>query len=279
MSQDLTVNVKTTSDVPEAMERAKNAVKSFNAQIEGIGNKFGNSFQSIFLSYLGPMALVGAVIAFIGNKIAENQQKQDDANQAAIDGTNELMSAEDRYWANKRNNEAQAKKDPEQAKLKREQTTREFLQEDPRGKQITIEAGERAGYFGRSILFGAKDPAKDLIAQKQVQDLIDQDMKNNPEAGVNAADTIKAQTAAQKANDDADKAKGTSFKGPEGFSNVVGVGANPVMEAMTLQLEESRKQTALLEAIARTDLGLGVPVDYTKSTDSSPSRSSMLRGK
>ena len=44
--------------------------------------------------------------------------------------------------------------------------------------------------------------------------------------------------------------KPTSFKGPEGFSNVVGVGANPVMEAMTAQLEEQRKQTALLERIA-----------------------------
>jgi hypothetical protein len=89
----------------------------------------------------------------------------------------------------------------------------------------------------------------------------------------------EATTAAQKASDDAAKAKGTTFKGPEGFSNVVGVGANPVIEAMTMQLEETRKQTALLEVIARPATGGGVPVDFTKGATSSPSRAAMLTGK
>jgi hypothetical protein len=62
--------------------------------------------------------------------------------------------------------------------------------------------------------------------------------------------------------------KPTTFKGPEGFSNVIGVGANPVMEAMASQLEEARKQTALLQILASagitpadgwmTDLALNV---------------------
>jgi len=56
----------------------------------------------------------------------------------------------------------------------------------------------------------------------------------------------------------------TSFKGPEGFSNVVGVGANPVMEAMNAQLEEAQKQTALLERIASPEGG--VPKDFTKNS-------------
>jgi hypothetical protein len=47
------------------------------------------------------------------------------------------------------------------------------------------------------------------------------------------------------------------------------------MEAMTMQLEESRKQTALLENISRGSGG-GVPVDFTKSPI--PSRGSMLAG-
>jgi hypothetical protein len=55
----------------------------------------------------------------------------------------------------------------------------------------------------------------------------------------------------------------TSFKSPEGFNNVVGVGANPVIEAMGLQLEEARKQTQLLEEIRNANGG-GVPVDFTK---------------
>jgi hypothetical protein len=85
----------------------------------------------------------------------------------------------------------------------------------------------------------------------------------------------EATTAAQKASDDAAKAKGTTFKGPEGFSNVVGVGSNPVMEAMTMQLEETRKQTALLEVIARPATGGGVPVDFTKLAEGRLTRSYM----
>jgi len=82
-------------------------------------------------------------------------------------------------------------------------------------------------------------------------------------APADPAAAAAAQTAAQKASDDAAKAKGTTFKGPEGFSNVVGVGANPVIEAMTMQLEETRKQTALLEILANPGGG-GVPIDFTK---------------
>jgi len=60
------------------------------------------------------------------------------------------------------------------------------------------------------------------------------------------------------------KDKEQNFKAPEGFSNVVGVGANPVMEAMNAQLEEAQKQTALLERIASPEGG--VPKDFTKDS-------------
>jgi hypothetical protein len=56
--------------------------------------------------------------------------------------------------------------------------------------------------------------------------------------------------------------KSADFKGPEGFGKVVGVGANPVMEAQIAQLEESKKQTALLQQIANP--GAGIPEDFTK---------------
>ena len=73
---------------------------------------------------------------------------------------------------------------------------------------------------------------------------------------------ILAEEDAKAASKDAQKAG--SFKGPEGLSNVVGVGANPVMEAMNAQLEEAQKQTALLEKIASPEGG--VPKDFTKDT-------------
>jgi len=263
MSQDLTVNIKTTSDVPQAMDRAKTATTGFAKQVEDISKKFGNSFKDIFLSVLGPMALVGAATAFIGKLIEENQKKQAEANKAAIDGTNDLMSSEDRYWANRRNNENKAKAKVKEAEVERENVTEQFLRKDPRGAGI-IKANQLSAFDPRR---GMVDMPNFLSSKKSVQDevqvLIAEDMEKNPEAGVNAAAEDKAQAAAQKASDDAAKAKGTTFKGPEGFSNVVGVGANPVIEAMTMQLEETRKQTALLEILANPGGG-GVPIDFTK---------------
>jgi hypothetical protein len=67
-----------------------------------------------------------------------------------------------------------------------------------------------------------------------------------------------------------DKNKAGDFKGPEGFSNVVGVGANPVMESMRSQLLETQRTNALLEQIVQAPAG----TDFTKS--SSPSRAAQL---
>jgi hypothetical protein len=60
-----------------------------------------------------------------------------------------------------------------------------------------------------------------------------------------------------------DSKKDQNFKGPEGFSNVVGVGPNPVMEAMNLQLEESQKQTSLLQSLV--DRNPFISTDFTKT--------------
>lgn len=245
MAQDLTVNIKTTSDVPQAMDRAKGATVSFGKQVEDIQKKFSMAFKDVFLSFLGPLALLGIAMNYIGKLIEENRKKHEEANQAAIDGTNELMSAEDKYYANKRNNEKKAKATVEQAKTSREDVTKSFLTTDPRGRKMLFEFAEEQRKL-RTNKIGPELASEDKAMQERVQKLIAEDAKKNPEAG------MKPTTA-------------KDFKGPEGFSNVVGVGANPVMEAMAEQLEEQRKQTALLEKIANPE-GTGVPTDFTKDT-------------
>jgi hypothetical protein len=260
MAQDLTVNIKTTSDVPEAMNKAKTAVTGFDKQLQDIRNKFGTSFKDIFLAALGPMALVASATALIGKIIADNQRRQEEATQAAIEGTNKLMSAEDRYYANKRNNEKKAKEEAAQATLTREQVTLDFLKTDPRGQQIVKE--NRFGPFDPRR--GVVPEAGSLSERKDIQDLVQAMISADMKA--NAALNVKTEPETQAGN------AGT-FKGPEGFSNVVGVGANPVMEAMNAQLEEQRKQTALLEKIAGDSWQ--IPPDFTKST-ATPSRASML---
>jgi hypothetical protein len=62
------------------------------------------------------------------------------------------------------------------------------------------------------------------------------------------------------------KGKTADFKGPEGFSNVIGVGPNPVMEAMARQIEIQEQQLAELQKISgSTPAGQG---DFTKGTQS-----------
>ena len=249
MAQSLEVNIKTTSDVPQAMDKAKAATTGFGKQVEDIGKKFGSSFKDIFLSFLGPMAILTTVLAFIGKAIAENQRKTQEANRAAIDDTNELMSAQDRFYTKKRENEKLTEEQIEQAKLQRENVTVEFLRNDPRGNEIInkFQPPKMGGFAGEYEFTNptASILSKSKTIQDQVQALIAADMAKNPAA--------KAAPPGP-----------TSFKTPEGFGNVVGVGANPVMEAMTMQLEEARKQTALLESLNNKSPGGGVPVDFTK---------------
>lgn len=252
MAQDLTVNVKTTSDVPQAMDRAKSATVSFSKQLDDIQKKFSMAFKDVFLSFLGPMALLGIAMNYIGKLIDDNRKKHEAANQAAIDGTNELMSAEDKYWARKRDRDNKSAKDKEQAAMSREDITKDFLLNDALGRSYLRKKmyGDSRKSNRPSFLkpFESADEreAAGLLAsgneaQMFVQFALKEKMRENPELG-----------------------KATDFKTPEGFSNVVGVGSNPVMEAMNAQLEEAQKQTVLLEKIASPEGG--VPKDFTKNS-------------
>ena len=277
MAQSLELNIKTTSDVPQAMDKAKTATVSFGKQVEDIQRKFSTAFKDVFLSFLGPIALLGVAMNQIGNLIEENRRKREEANKAAIDGTNELISAEDRYWARKMQREKETKETKEQAKLSREEVTLSFLESDPRGKAI-LDRSKVAlppGMSGAASFNAAQNLSRQKNIQDEVQKMLAEDLAKNPELNLEAvAAKKKAEEDAVKAKQKELDAKPTSFKGPEGFSNVVGVGANPVIEAMTAQLEEQRKQTALLERIAGS--GNQIPTDFTKPT-AAPSRASMLR--
>ncbi len=247
MSQDLTVNIKTTSDVPQAMDKAKSATVSFSKQVEDIQKKFSTTFKDVFLSFLGPLALITGAIALISKMIAESQRKQEEATQAAIDGTNELMSAEDRYWAKKQDREKKTKQTVEEAETARITVTREFLDKDPRGRQMLFEFAEQQRKTGGT--YGPDAASKDKAMQDKVQALIAEEAKKNPLP----EDPAK----------EAEKKAGT-FKGPEGFGAVVGVGANPVIEKMTRQNEILEEIKLILqEQSIQNRTGQGVPNPFT----------------
>lgn len=254
MSNVIKFSITGDTNAEQVAGRAKAAVGGLDKQMDGIGKKFGSGFKDIFLSFLGPMALLSTAMAFIGKMISDNQKKHEDANKAAIEGTNALMSAEDKYWANKRNNEKKAKETTEEAETERKNVTEQFLQTDPRGQQIVKEELK----FGKlASLFKGKNLAEDPEIQNKVQRLISGDMAA---AGPGGAGPV-----------------GNAFKAPEGFGNVIGVGANPVLEAMTSQLEEAKRTNDLLATIANA--GGGRTTSWLNAADApAPSRASMLKG-
>ena len=245
MSNSVKYSIDGDTNAEQVSGRVKASLTGLDKQMEGIGKKFGSSFKDIFLSFLGPMALLGAAMGFIGKLIADNQKKQEEANQAAIDGTNKLMSAEDKYWANKRNNEKKAEATVEEAATARENTTRQFLEEDPRGKQMFDQALVEKT-FGQPFRKYHGPIAGNPEIQDRVQAMIAEDMKTNPIAAAAAKDS--------------------TFQGPQGFSNIIGVGANPVLENLTRQTDI---QQQILEHLKGSKPMLGITdVDFTKGNPS-----------
>ena len=255
MAQDLTVNIKTTSDVPQAMDRAKAATTEFGKQAEAVNKRFKDSIKDILLSTVGPMAALALVTNKINEYFEKIKQAQVDANQSAIDGINERMAKEDVYYARKVARMKEDKKESESARLQPQTTAFEFLMNDPRAKDIFgFRADNKTPAFGMSGQTVSEQQAEFLSSranvQEQVRKIIAEDLAKNgmiPKGG----EGVKDKTA-------------TNFKGPEGFSNVIGVGANPVMEAMAEQTELARQQLAELQKLNAK--GNDTQTDFTKNS-------------
>jgi hypothetical protein len=291
MAQDLTVNIKTTSDVPQAMDKAKAATVGFGKQVDDIGKKFSMAFKDIAFAFVAPLVILNSAISAISGAIAKNKQDIQDAMAFAEKGESKYLRSGTVTSAREVASRKQDALDRENAKLAAQALAREqgqqgagtFSQSEAE-KAMETYVAEGKGFWNTTgrlldtagMQLGLNDYAKNEEMQKILERRATGRVDASPEE--KARVESEANATAQKASDDAAKAKGTTFKGPEGFSNVVGVGANPVIEAMTMQLEETRKQTALLEVIARP-AGGGVPVDFTKATTASPSRAAMLTGK
>ena len=260
MAQDLTVNIKTTSDVPQAMDKAKAATVSFGKQVDDIGRKFSMAFKDIAFAFVAPLVLLNSAINFISASIEKRKQDIKEAYDFALKAESKYLESETVVLAKTRAAKEQDAKDREMAKTAKLTEYTKFLEQPGMRDKVAEEIG---GFRGFRLKTGIDANSPEAMAQTaDVQAVISRMIAPMVEQS-------------KKANDIQKEPKGsTSFKGPEGFSNVVGVGANPVMEAMTMQLEESRKQTALLEQIASPNGG--VPADFTKS--STPSRAALLRG-
>jgi hypothetical protein len=246
MAQDLTVNIKTTSDVPQAMDKAKAATGSFSKQVEDIGMKFKNSFKDIFLGFTAPMVILQSLIGSISTAIENAKRQAQEGFDLIAKGDTIYANSEEKRFAAYLKARKEMEDEQEAVKKGKIEVTQRFA-ETPEGGKIGIEMAQKANVApeGMGAFFG------NLASNPEFQKRALEWFLNSPEA--KQFDTPG--TEAQK--------KASDFKGPEGFGKVVGVGANPVMEAMSAQLEEAQKQTALLERIANP--AGGMPTDFTKA--------------
>jgi hypothetical protein len=268
MAQSLEVQIKATSDVPQAVDRAKEAITSLEkrassvkvgtaggaveqtttkatgkveSQFDKIGKSFGNTISSVFLSFLGPLAIISGIIAFVSNSIAEAKQLAADGLNRIAEGKTKFASEEESKMAAFFKAKDAREKEEKEVKAGREEMTKRFLRETEEGKKIMRESG---GTF----LESEGDLAKSADLQKMALDAF----LKSPE-GQKYAVLFEAEKATKE----------NSFKAPEGFSNVVGVGANPVLQALDDTLTEARKQTSLLEDISANQKR-GSYDDFTK---------------
>ena len=247
MAQSLELNIKTTSDVPQAMDKAKSATVSFGKQVEDIQKKFSTAFKDIFLGFTAPMILIQSAISYI-------QASMEQARRDAKEGLDLIAQGETKFASS------------QEAKTAAFFKRRKELEEERR----LVEAGRAS--LTEQIL---NDPelAKGLVLPPRIMQRLQsgesiKGVAKDPELGRMAMDYLSQTEKGRKILAEGtpiESNKQANFKGPEGFSNVIGVGSNPVMEAMNAQLEEQQKQTALLQNLV--DRNPFISTDFTKTPE------------
>ena len=254
--QELGIKVKTTSDVPEAMGKAKVATVSFAKQVEDIQKKFSTAFKDIFLGFTAPMVLLQGAIQAISAAMEKAKQDAKEGIDLIAQGETRFASSEEAKAGAFFKRKKELDDEKKLVEAGRADITKKILENEGgmfRDFELPEQYIRRLREGSASIASLSKDPEVQRMAVEYF---------TKTDAGRKITESL-GPTSGPKAGD---------FKGPEGFGNVIGVGPNPVIEAMNLQLDEARKTNALLEKIA------GDP-GATSWMNSTPSRAALLMGK
>ena len=251
MAQSLELNIKTTSDVPQAMDKAKSATVSFGKQAEDIQKKFSTAFKDIFIGFVAPMILVQKALGLITDAIAEANRLAKEGVDIIAKGDSNLATSQEAKMAQFLKAKDASEEEAKAVKAGRREMTEKYLTETQEGRAILQAERE-------------KRSDEDFVNPKIMADV--------PKFQQMALEAFLKSEEGKKFQPIFEDKKSANLKGPEGFGNVIGVGANPVMEAMNAQLDEARKTNALLEKIA------GDP-GATSWMNSTPSRAALLMGK
>ena len=295
MSNVIQFSINGDTNAEKVTDRVKQSVSALEKNMQGIESKFKSFGKDLFLSFAAPMVILNQAINMISGAIEKSRQDVRDALADAEKGENKYMSAGVKSSAREIARARQDALDRKNAELAAQAQVEEQIKLRPGTMGFGGEADAAiAQYEAEGAKMGKMEAFKrdikgalfylglsDMSKDKEMQDVfarraIERE-KTDPTqvAAAKQKEAAEMQIAKQKELD----SKPTSFKGPEGFSNVVGVGANPVMEAMTAQLEEQRKQTALLERMANSGFSPADGWMTAPASTAAPSRAAMLSGK
>ena len=280
MAQDLTVNIKTTSDVPQAMDKAKSATVSFGKQVEDIQKKFSTAFKDFAFAFVAPMVILNTALNYISAEIEKRRQMIAEAASFAKETEGRFLSSEGKYLTAKAAREAEEKRQKDLTALQEVQAKAKFLQEDPRGKAILEEENRKlrqaagpylGGGFGSSfnLKMSPEQAATNPKIAEQIFSMIKAESKAYEQQLIDEANAKKKE---EKPKEDKE-VKVSSVSG-----NVIGVGANPVVTALQEQQAIAREQLAYLQIIASkgTDSTSG-NVTASGAVPSTPANAAMNR--
>jgi hypothetical protein len=278
MSNIIKFSINGDTNADQVTEKVKKSVSNLEKNMEGVQARFKSFGKDLFLSFAAPMVLLNGAINMISSAIEKSRQQIQDAKAVAEAGGNKYMRAGTVTSAQEAAKRRQDALDRQNAKLGAEAVAREQGEGQGYGNTSGKEAEaamatyveEGKGFWntaGRwletaSMGLGLSDYAKSEDIQKILERRAAGRDANSPEAkaaaeAASAAAAQKAAAEAQVATKKEVDSMETTFKGPEGFGNVIGVGANPVLEAMNSQLEEQRTQSALLRQLVDANLVRG----------------------
>lgn len=241
MAQSLELNIKTTSDVPQAMQKAKDATVSFDKQVQDIQKKFSTAFKDIFLGFAAPMVILQSAISYISSSIEKAKQAAKAGVDLMISGEDKMASIEERklavYMANRRRME-EMDNNRREARI---QNTQDFLESEAGGPLLAKLIEENAANYLINPRF-----TYNMATKLDVQRRAAEEFAKTPQG-----------LAEIKAKEEVEKMKPeTSMLG----AGVIGVGAS----AQILLAQEANASLASIDSKLGQLVNEGIEKDPTK---------------
>jgi hypothetical protein len=285
MAQDLTVNIKTTSDVPQAMDKAKAATVSFSKQVDDISRKFSTAFKDIAFALVAPVVLLNSAISFIQSSMEEARRQAKEGLDLISAGESKFASSEETKTAAFFKRRKQLEEERNLIKAGRESLTEQILVDRDLAKGLVLpdrimkrlQAGE-----------SAKGIAKDEEMQRIAMDYLKETEAGRKILAESTPQEVSLKSKAEKekaAADAKDLAELKQFAGRSkpgeiaGYGNVIGVGSNIAIEMAQMQIDELKRHTELLQMIATKESVAAVDFSKGDKSVAAPSRAKLLSGK